>query len=117
MKKVIQVAAMVMIAIGVGVAVVWAQSSPHLFWGTVNASGTSSTIFIEAITPGFWNNEVIMYVQPTEGGFATDPGDPRAEIIVRRTGSDGTGHAWLKSSSGAKVMVETNGNVTFQAGS
>ena len=119
MKKVIQVSAMVIVAIGVGVTVVLAAGGTHEFWGTVQAnSGSDTSIVIEVVSPGDLDDEVVAYVSPSLGGYVTDwPEDPRAEILITRTSTDGTGEAWMKSSAGAKVKVQTNGDVVIDLGS
>ena len=118
MKKVIIVSAMALIAIGVVVTVAPAAGGNHWFWGTTQARGQTATFILETTSPGTSNDEVLAYVDPTLGGFVTDgsPADSRAEILLNRTGSGGTGNAWIKSSSDAKVLVETTGDVIITLG-
>ena len=108
----------VLIGLALGGGSVYAVLYTHLFWGTTNAWGTrGDEIVIDATTPGALQNETFLYTDTTLAGMGSDYYlDPQAQIMIQRTGADGTAKAWMKSSSGAKVGVETNGDVIIDLG-
>ncbi len=63
------------------------------------------------------DDEISMYFSDTLTGLVTDKfGDTRGELLIKRDAANGDAEVWMKSSGGAKVIVETNGDVTITLG-
>ncbi len=118
-KKLLIIVPAVIAGIAIGVSTAYAVITTHPFWGTTNAwSSRGDEIVIDAISPGVLQNETFLYTDTTLAGMGSDYYlDPQAQIMIQRTSTDGTAKAWMKSSSGAKVSAETDGDVIIDLGS
>jgi hypothetical protein len=118
-RKLLIIVPAVIAGIAIGVGTAYAVPYTHFFWGTVNAWATrTDEIVIDAKSVGVLQDETFLYTDGVLAGMGSDYYlDPQAQIMLQRTSTDGTAKAWMKSSSGAKVSAEIDGDVIIDLGS